>query len=195
MKMCPNLSDSYDFGLIKYQFILVLIKFLKLNIMKTKFFILITIIFGYSLIISCSKDSDVKITQLQFRVQGHGLKLFDSPTFSQYNGIVSIRGSESYNSIQDPWSISIRFPNSIGIHSIAKLNQDNISITVTDGPFCFVFMGSYCPPFPSYQAIEGSISLTQSTGNKVKGTFHFTAESFDGTPNKIIHSGKFEIEY
>jgi len=33
--ICPNLSDSYDFGLMKYYYILVLIKFLKLIIMKT----------------------------------------------------------------------------------------------------------------------------------------------------------------
>ena len=170
--------------------------------MKTKFFILIAVIFCYSSIISCSKDSDVmieesKIPQLQFRVQGHGLKLFDSPNLivSLSDGIVSINGGKPYNSNQDPWSISIRFPNSIGIHSIAKLNQDDIFTTVKDGPFCIVFLGSYCPPLPSYLAIEGSISLTQSTGNKVKGTFHFTAESFNGTHNKIIHSGKFEIEH
>lgn len=171
--------------------------------MKTKLIILITIIFGYSLIISCSKDSDVmieesKIPQLQFRVQGHGLKLFESPNMRVFliDGIVRIEGWKSYNSNQDPWAIFIRFPNSIGIHSIAKLNQDNKFNFVYDGPFCIEFLGSNdCPPLPSYQAIEGSISLTQSTGNKVKGTFHFTAESFNGTHNKIIHSGKFEIEY
>ncbi len=170
--------------------------------MKTKFFILITIIFCISSIISCSKDSDVmieesKIPQLQFRVQGHGLKLFDSPNLSVrlVDGIVRIHGLESYNSNQDPWGIYIRFPNSIGIHSIAKLNQDDIFTTVYDGPFCIEFLGCCdCPPLPSYQAIEGSISLTQSTGSKVKGTFNFTAERFERI-EKIIHSGRFEIEY
>ncbi len=170
--------------------------------MKTKFFILIAVIFCYSSIISCSKDSDVmieesKIPQLQFRVQGHGLKLFESRNLlvSQFDGFVQIEGWKSYNSNQDPWAIFIRFPNSIGIHSIAKLNQDDIFTTVYDGPFCSNFLGNVCPPLPSYQAIEGSISLTQSTGNKVKGTFHFTGESVIGTNNKIIHSGRFEIEY
>ena len=147
--------------------------------MKAKFFILITIIFCISSIISCSKDSDVmieesKIPQLQFRVQGHGLKLFDSPIVILIDGIVRIDGFKSYNSNQDPWAISISFPNSIGIHSIAKLNQDDIFTTVYDGPICFNIGSNDCPPLPSYQAIEGSISLTQSTGNKVKGTFHFT---------------------
>lgn len=158
----------------------------------------ISIILCMSIVLSCSKDSesmeDSKMPQLQFSIQGHGMKLFDSPIIILNDGIVRIDGLRSYNSEQDPWAISLSFPNSIGIHSIAKLTQDDIITTVFDGTICLEFFNNDCPPLPSYQAIEGSVSVTQSTGNKIKGTFRFTAENFNGT-NKIIEAGKFEIEH
>ena len=58
--MCPNLSDSYDFGLIKYYYILVLFKFLKLNIMKTKLLLLLFLLplFVFSQITQIGADID-----------------------------------------------------------------------------------------------------------------------------------------
>ena len=163
--------------------------------MKTKLLILFSVILSITSFSSCSKDDEeVKIPTLQFRIQNRGIQLIDNPRVSTFDGIITISG-RSYNNIEDPWSLTLYFPQSIGEYSISNESHSKSSAHLVDiDPSCDNFFQGCQPGSLWYEAIGGSIRLTQSTGSKIKGTFYFTAMLNDNV-HVVIDSGKFDIEY
>lgn len=149
--------------------------------------ILIVLIFT----VNCSKDDDntvVKTPNLEFRVQGHGLRLFEGTAYK--NNGMNILGYRSYNQNEDIWTIGIRFPDAIGIYEIDETSYPDLYINAYQ-------MRDNCQfncAINSYTAISGTVHVVQTDANGVKGTFNCVLREENSGVEKVLHSGEFDIE-
>jgi len=135
------------------------------------------------LFITCSKDDDVKIATMQAKVDGT-LIVCDSIVFLQKGLGGTLFGVEGYK--KGHVGIKLDFPISQGVGTYRFLTYSGDY--ENEG---WLFYGF----FNQYKSTNGSVILTEATGNRFKGTFSFTSENYPQKESKIISDGIFEIEY
>ena len=131
----------------------------------------------------CSKsDDDNKISTMQAKVDG-SLIVCDSIVFLPKDLEGTLFGVEGYK--KGNVGIKLLFPISqgVGTYQFLTFSGDYEN----EGWLFYGFINQY-------KSTNGSVIITEATGNRFKGTFSFTSENFPGE-SKIISEGIFEIEY
>ena len=132
----------------------------------------------------CSKsDDDNKISTMQAKVDG-SLIVCDSIVFLQKGLGGTLFGVEGYK--KGHVGIKLDFPISQGVGTYQFLTFSGDYENEGWLFYCF---------FNQYKSTNGSVIITEATGNRFKGTFSFTSENYPQEESKIISEGIFEIEY
>lgn len=132
----------------------------------------------------CSKsDDNDKIATMQAKVDG-SLIVCDSIVYLPKNLGGTLFGVEGYK--KGNVGIKLLFPISKGLGTYQFLT----------------FSGDYenegwllYSSLNQYKSTNGSVIITEATGNKFKGSFSFTAKNYPDEESKVISEGIFEIEY
>ncbi len=149
--------------------------------MKTKIILRIAVLFFIVINISCSKDSDSDSTINLFQAKVSGSLM----NFG--GGIVTVQQNKYFvlSKCKNERQILIAFPMSVGTYSVS---EEGFGASYIIGPSC-----GFLEVADDYQAISGSLTLTESNDTKIKGTFHFIGD--DGRGFTAITEGVFDIEY
>ena len=135
-------------------------------------------------ILYCSKsDDDAKITTMQAKVDG-SLIVCDSIVFIPKDLEGKLFGIEGYK--KGHIGLKLLFPISQGVGTYQFLTYSGDY--ENEG---WLFYGF----FNQYKSTNGSVIITEATGNRFKGTFSFTGVNYPQEESKIISEGIFEIEY
>jgi hypothetical protein len=156
------------------------------------------IIFCLLICFGCSKDSveeeiGSNYGTMQAKIQGANttLRPYSSVTEFYTNGSIGVFGLNCDELI----SISLKFPDSIGTFSfIADWDYERGIIGVLEaegGFFPCVSMNTYYTS-KKYYAIDGTVTITETNSNIVKGTFNFIGENSLGE-TRTVTDGAFNI--
>lgn len=149
-----------------------------------KILLLLSVFLLLFLFITCSKDDDAKITTMQAKVDG-SLIVFDSIVYLSKDLEGTLFGIEGYK--KGHVGIKLLFP-------IAKGVKKKYPFLAYSGNYeneGWLFYGYH----NQYKSTNGSVIITEATGNRFKGTFSFTAKNYSLGESKVISDGFFEIEY
>lgn len=157
--------------------------------MKTKLIFRVVLLIFITICVSCSKDSTPQETNpnvLRAKVGGV-LASFNAVLLDmEFENSYAILGNDGDCNKQ----INLKFSKDLEIGTYTFDTNDFSAIYKT-GDVCCYFD---CDYVYTYYAIEGSLTLIESNGAKIKGTFHFIGEKYDGE-KRVITEGIFELEY
>ena len=165
---------------------------LNLKIMKASIISRLLLVLFIITFIGCSKSSsdddssnqDTKIRVLRAKIAGFNKEFYVWSPHSFSEETVHITGCEIG---AGNWEIRFTFTNSVGTPVPTGLIEYG---AVEYGAACCIFD---CGNIIRYIITEGSVTLTESTETKIKGTFFITAVNGDNFT--IVVEGVFDIEY
>ncbi|WP_242083190.1 DUF6252 family protein [Aestuariivivens sediminis] len=163
--------------------------------MKTNLFLKITLIGCLLICFGCSKDSteednEINYGTVQLKINGSATVLKPiTPVLEFYNdGTYSIGGINCDDSKQ----IILHFPSTMGTYSCGKLEDSYASLWIGDFFPCTDLFGDG-PGAVIYHAIEGSVTISEISEQRVRGTYHFIAESHGGGEIISVSDGVFNV--
>jgi hypothetical protein len=143
---------------------------------------------------SCSKDSDIEqqaeiygTMQAKIGFMTYELTSVIGAMFIQPDGRVTIAGLNC----DKKQNITINVLPEIGIYSLEEDNTENTAATLTSGKF-FPCVGLNDISKTEYEATGGSVTIIESTPQKITGSFHFLGESYGGN-TVSVNNGTFEF--
>ena len=157
---------------------------------------IIRFVFAFYLItfISCSKDSteennEINYGTVQLKVNGSAsiLKPLTPVVEFHSDGTFSIGGINCDESKQ----LTLHFPPTLGNYVCGKLEGSYAELWIGEFFPCVPLFGDG-PGAEIYYAIEGFVNISETSEQRVKGTFHFIAEAYGGETISVT-DGMFNV--
>ncbi|MCW3109148.1 MAG: hypothetical protein JWQ09_3654 [Segetibacter sp.] len=149
---------------------------------KLPIYYLIAVLPCITATVSCKKESSIKIATMQAKVDG-ALVICDSTVLLEEGLDGTLYGIDGFK--KGGVGFMLKFPIASGVRTYQFLTYN--SNFQNEGWLQYDFNNQY-------KSTNGSVTITEATGKKFKGTFSFTAQKYLGG-TRTITEGSFEIDY